>query len=65
MKKTNRKLTLARETLRHLSDDKLASAQGGLGTLICTIPSVRVCPSDDCWSKDKKNTCWITHCYAQ
>lgn len=54
MKNTTRKMSLARETLRHLRPDEMANAHGG-GTKkasVCRIcesmSAVCVCPSDDC-----------------
>ena len=67
MKKTKGKLLLDKETVRRLADGDLRHAGGAWGTLVCTLVT-RYYPcdtNDPCpHTADRKNSCWITHCYA-
>ncbi len=47
MKKTTRKLSLSRETLRHLEESTLPEVIGGAATQICaTVKATCRCPSE-------------------
>lgn len=59
MKRNVKRLTLNRETLRHLDVEEMSAAQGGASEQICPVPSVfQVCISQTCPSQ-----CGQWYCY--
>ena len=60
MKRQVKRLTLNRETLRHLNAEEMYAAQGGASENICPIPSILVvCISQTCPTK-----CGQWYCYG-
>lgn len=61
MKRNMKRLTLNRETVRHLDAEEMSAAQGGAGSVdICPIPTAyAVCVTHTCPTK-----CGQWYCYG-